>query len=88
MRVFPVFPPLAALGAGVLLAECAREPQTRRAAEPILLQQRASAHVRARLAPAPSASAFSADEKQRLFQAFQASQSPKGQAVTTREATP
>jgi uncharacterized lipoprotein YajG len=88
MRGFPTFPLIVVLAAGVLLAGCTREPRTHDAAKPIVLQRRAAAQVRARPAPALPASALSADEKQRLFQDFQASQSFKGQAVTTQEATP
>ncbi len=88
MRVFLAVPLAAALGTGVLLTACTREPPSHHFAKPIVLQRRAAAQVQARPAPALPARALSADEKQRLFQDFQASQSFKDQAVTTQEATP
>ncbi len=88
MRVFLAVPLAAALGTGALLTGCTREPPSHPAAKPIMLQPRAAAQVRARPAPALPARALSADEKQRLFQAFTASQSFKDQTVTTQEATP
>ena len=88
MRVFLAVPLAAALGTGVLLTGCTRGPPSYQAAKPIVLQGRASAQARARLAPALPARALSADEKQRLFQDFQAAQSVKDQAVTTLDATP
>jgi len=88
MRVFLAVLHVAALGTGVLLTACTREPPTYHAAKPIVLQRRAAAQVRARAAPALPAPALSADERQRLFQDFQASQSFKDQAVTTQEAAP
>ncbi len=87
MRVFLAVT-LAALGTAVLLAGCTREPPAYHAAEPIVLQRRAAAQMRARPAPALPARTLSADEKQRLFQDFKASESLEDQAVTTQEATP
>lgn len=88
MHVLLAVPLAAALGTGVLLAGCTREPPTYHAAKPIVLQRRAAAQVRARPVPALPARALSADEKQRLFQDFTASQSFKNQAMTTQDATP
>jgi len=88
MRVFLAVPLAAALGTGVLLTACTREPPSYHFAKPIVLQRRAAAQVRARPAPELPAPALSAGEKQHLFQDFTTSQSLKDQAVTTRDATP
>lgn len=88
MRVFLALPLAAALGTGVLLAGCTRGPPTYRAAKPIVLQPRAAAQAQVRPAPALPAQALSADEKQRLFQDFTASQNFKDQAVTMQDTTP
>ncbi len=77
---------LVAFGAVVLLAGCIGEPRTYFAAKPIMLQRRAVAQVWTKSAPAPPAPPLSADEKQQLFQEFQASQSFKGHMVTAPQA--
>jgi len=79
---------IVAFGAAVSVAGCAGESRTYYEPQPITLHRHA-AQVRTRLIPAPSAPALaqppSADEKQQLFQEFQASQSFKGQTSTAPE---
>lgn len=92
MRLYSAFWSLVAFGAAILLAGCIGEPRTYYAAKPIVLQQPAVARISKRSAPSPSAPALapvlSADEKQQLFQNFQASQGLKDPVVTAPGAAP
>lgn len=97
VRPYGVFRYVVAFGAAVLLAGCVGEPQTYYAAKPIVLQPRAVAQVRKKPAPAPLAPAsapnlstpnLSTDEKQQLFQEFQASQRLKDPVAVAPRAAP
>ncbi len=98
MRICGVPWPIVALGVTVLLSGCAGDQAWPYAARPFALQPaapqpdmpqpRSAARVPARPAPAPSAPALSQDDKERLFQQFQDSESRKAQADTTEAAAP
>lgn len=91
-RCHPAFRYIVTFGAAALLAGCVGEPRTYYAAKPIVVQKTAVPRVSRKSAPAPSAptstTALSVHEKQKLFEAFQASQGLKDPMVTTPGAAP
>ena len=97
LRLYFVFRTFAAFGAAILLAGCIGEPRTYYEAKPIVLQRHAVARASKKLPPPSSAPALtpvlsapvlSVDEKQQLFQEFQASQGPKDPIATAPGAAP
>ncbi len=97
MRMSPALRTLAAFGAAILMAGCIGEPRTYYAAKPIVLQRHAAARVGKKSAPVPPAPnvtpvlpapILSADEKQQLFEDFQASQDPKDATATAPGTAP
>jgi hypothetical protein len=102
MGPYPAFRYLIAFGAALLLTSCVGEPKTYYEAEPIVLQRRAATRVSKKPAPtlsaptsatvlsAPvqSAPVLSTDEKQQLFQDFEASQGRKDPVVIAPGAAP
>lgn len=83
---------LITFGAAILLAGCIGAPRTYYVAKPIVIQRPAVARISRKSVPASSAltssAALSADEKQKLFEAFQASQGFKDPMVTAPGAAP
>ena len=78
----------AAFGLALLPGGCVGVPQTFHATEPAAPERPAPPRLSPRPAPVRSASPLSDNEKRRLFQDFQQSQSVKGEAATVEEPVP